>query len=883
MNKTLFTVFFLFVFLTSITAGKGIERKVRNQDIKISAIRLDKPIVLDGKLNEGIWEENPGISNFIQRDPVEGAEPTQKTSVHIAFDNQAIYIGARMYDNPDSIISRLSRRDVDVDTDALLVYLDPYNDKRSGYYFALSAAGTQYDGVLYNDDWDDNSWDGVWEGKINIDSQGWTAEMRIPFSQLRFEDKDKNIWGINFKRIISRRNENDYLVYVPKNESGFVSHFAELKGINNIHPTGGIEILPYITTRAEYTLNDPNNPFNNGSRYKTAIGADFKMGLGTNLTLNATINPDFGQVEIDPAVINLSDVETFFNEKRPFFIEGSTIFNFGQGGARNYWGFNWGSPNFFYSRRIGRAPQGSIPDNDYQDVPDGTHILGAAKLTGKVFENWNIGVISALTQREFADYSVGENKSSLEVEPLTYYGVVRGQKEINEGKQGIGFISTMTSRFFKAQSLNNDINKGAFTGGIDGWTFLDSSKTWVATGWMGMSSVTGTKDRIIDLQESSRHYFQRPDSKYLGVDSSATSLTGYAGRFYLNKQKGNVFVNTAFGFISPAFDVNDLGFLWRSDVINMHFGAGYFWDKPTDLYHYLELGGALFRSYDYDGDITWGGFFHFGNVTFPNYYWISWDYAYNPQTVNNTLTRGGPLTINTPGYQVDFNIGSDSRKNWIVSLGENTYQQKDSWQWNLSANLELRPSSNVSFSVGPFYNYSRDFSQYIDVFDDPYAAATYNKRYVFGELSQKTVGANIRLNWTFTPKLSLQLYAQPLISSGDYRNIKELAHPGTYNFNVYNKEDVQLSDGSYSIDPDGQGPGQQISFDDPNFNFLSLRGNAVLRWEYLPGSVVYFVWTQSRSASETIGDFQFQRSARKLFDLHPDNIYMIKFSYWFNM
>ena len=275
MNKTLFTVFFLFVFLTSITAGKGIERKVRNQDIKISAIRLDKPIVLDGKLNEGIWEENPGISNFIQRDPVEGAEPTQKTSVHIAFDNQAIYIGARMYDNPDSIISRLSRRDVDVDTDALLVYLDPYNDKRSGYYFALSAAGTQYDGVLYNDDWDDNSWDGVWEGKINIDSQGWTAEMRIPFSQLRFEDKDKNIWGINFKRIISRRNENDYLVYVPKNESGFVSHFAELKGINNIHPTGGIEILPYITTRAEYTLNDPNNPFNNGSRYKTAIGGRF--------------------------------------------------------------------------------------------------------------------------------------------------------------------------------------------------------------------------------------------------------------------------------------------------------------------------------------------------------------------------------------------------------------------------------------------------------------------------------------------------------------------------------------------------------------------------------------------------------------------------------
>jgi Domain of unknown function (DUF5916) len=882
MKKILFTILLTFTSYIAIANSKETERKVRNQDVKINAIHLIKPITLDGKLNEEIWKDSPGISNFIQKEPVEGVKPTQRTIVHIAYDNNAIYIAARMYDtHPDSIVARLARKDVDIDTDGFQVFLDPYYDRRSGFYFALSAAGTQYDGVLFNDDWNDNSWDGVWEGKVNIDSLGWTAEMRIPFSQLRFQDKDKNIWGINFKRIISRRNENDYLVYVPKNESGFVSHFADLKGINNIHPSRGIEILPYITTRAQYSLHDPNNPFNSGSKYTPAIGADFKMALGTNLTLNATVNPDFGQVEIDPAVINLSDVETFFDEKRPFFIEGSTIFNFGQGGARNYWGFNWGSPNFFYSRRIGRAPQGSIPDNDFQDVPDGTHILGAAKLTGRVFENWNIGAVSAITQREYADYSVNGNKSSIEIEPLTYYGVVRGQKEINEGKQGIGFISTLTSRMFKYDALGDDINKSALTGGIDGWTFLDSSKTWVATGWAGMSSITGTKQRMIDLQESSRHYFQRPDSKYNRVDSNAASLTGYAGRFYVNKQKGNVFVNTAFGFISPSFDVNDLGFLWRSDVINMHFGAGYFWDKPTSLYHYLELGGALFRSYDYDGDITWEGGFHFGNITFPNYYWISWDLAYNPQTVNNTLTRGGPLTLNTPGYQADFSIGSDSRKNWVISFNENTYRQKNSWSWNLSANIELRPSSNVSFSVGPFYNFSKDFSQYIDTFDDPTASATFNKRYVFGELNQKTVGANIRLNWTFTPKLSLQFYAQPLISSGNYKNIKELAHPKTYDFNVY--QDVKLEDGTYTIDPDHAGPAQQISFDDPNFNFLSLRGNAVLRWEYLPGSVIYFVWTQSRSESENIGNFQFGRSTQKLFDLHPDNIYMIKFTYWFNM
>ena len=881
MNKKLFTVLFITFATTNIIFAKEIERKVRNQDLKIFAIHLNKPITIDGKLTEDVWKKDTGVSNFIQRDPVEGVEPTRKTVVYVAYDNEAIYIGARMFDLPDSIVSRLSRRDVDVTTDGFLAYLDPYNDKRSGFYFALSAAGTLYDGVLYNDDWSDNSWDGVWEGKVNIDKDGWTAEMRIPFSQLRFDDKKNNIWGINFKRIIARRNENDYLVYVPKNESGFVSHFAELKGLNNIHPSDKIEILPYITTRAEYSLHDPNNPFYDGSRYTPAAGVDLKMGLGSNLTLNATVNPDFGQVEIDPAVINLSDVETYFDEKRPFFVEGSTVFNFGYGGANSYWGFNWGGPNFFYSRRIGRPPQGSIPDNNFSDAPEGTHILGAAKLTGKVFNSWNIGVISALTQREFADYSVDGNKSSVEVEPLTYYGVVRGQKEINEGKQGIGFISTLTSRFFNNQSLRNDINKGAFTGGIDGWTFLDSSKTWVATGWLGMTNVAGSTERMIHIQQNSQHYFQRPDSKYLGVDSSATSLTGYAGRFYLNKQKGNVFVNTAFGFISPGFDVNDLGFMWRSDVINMHLGAGYFWDKPTSFYHYFELGGALFRSYNYDGDIIWQGIFHFGNITFPNYYNIWWNLAYNPQTVNNILTRGGPLSINTPGYEIDAGINSDSRKSWVVSISEGTYQKENSLSWNLSANLELKPSSNISFSIGPFYNFSKEFSQYIDVFDDPYATATFNKRYVFGEMNQKTVGANIRVNWTFTPKLSLQFYAQPLISTGNYTNIKELALPKTYDFNVY--QDIKLEDGTYTIDPDGQGPAQQMSFNDPNFNFMSLRGNAVLRWEYSPGSVVYLVWTQSRSESENIGDFQFSRSAGKLFDLHPDNIYMIKFTYWFNM
>ncbi len=861
------------------------ELKVKNDDLIINAERISSQIKIDGKLNEKIWTEGKGVSNFIQRDPIEGTQPSEKTIVKILYDDDAIYIGARMFDtHPDSIISRLARRDVDVNSDLFGVFFDPYHDKRSGYYFGLNSAGTLYDGVLYNDSWDDNSWDGVWEGKANIDDEGWTVEIKVPFSQMRFQNNNVNVWGINFRRDIARKNERDYLVYVPKNENGFVSHFAELVGLEKINRSENVEIIPYITTRAQYDHPDINNPFNSGSKYSPGLGADLKMGVGSNLTLNATINPDFGQVEIDPAVINLSDVETYFQEKRPFFVEGSSIFNFGQGGANNYWGFNWSTPNFFYSRRIGRAPMGSIPDNDYQDVPDGTHILGAAKLTGKFVGDWNIGAIESITQREYARIDQSGKKTELEVEPLTSYTILRGQKEFDKGQQGLGFMSTIAGRSFHDERLRNDFNSGSYVLGVDGWTFLDSSKTWVFTGWAGVSNVNGNKERITELQTNSQHYFQRPDAKSFSVDSAATSLTGYAARFYLNKQKGNLFVNTALGFISPKFDINDLGFLWRADVINMHLGAGYFWSDPTDYYRYIETGFALFRNYNYDGDINWEGIFNFGNYQFLNYYSINWDFAYNPQTVNTRLTRGGPLALNESGYQMDFSVNSDSRKNWVLGVSYFKYTQKHSYDWQLSTSIEIRPSPNISITVNPAYEKNLSYSQWVDAFDDPFAVSTYGKRYVFATMNQNTVSAGIKLNWTFNPQLSLQMYVQPLISAGRFTDYKELAKPRTYLFNVYGEGNSTINLDDRTVDPDGSGPAQQFTIgDDPNFNFKSLRGNAVLRWEYLPGSVLYFVWTQTRSNEDDPGEFQFRRSVRQLFKAIPENIFMVKFTYYLNM
>jgi hypothetical protein len=502
------------------------------------------------------------------------------------------------------------------------------------------------------------------------------------------------------------------------------------------------------------------------------------MGVGSNLNLNATINPDFGQVEIDPAIINLSDVETFFNEKRPFFIEGSKIFEFGYGGARNYWGFNWGGADFFYSRRIGRQPQGSIPDEaDYADYSAGTHILGAAKLTGKIANSWNVGTIQNVTQREFARISVDGLQSEIEVEPLTYYGVLRAQKEMNEGKQALGFISTLSLRDFKEERLSDEINKGAFTLGIDGWTFLDDSKTWVLAGWTGMSNVTGNNRRMVSVQKSSRHYFQRPDADHVSVDSSASSLSGYAGRVVLNKQKGNFFVNTALGFISPGFDVNDAGFFYRADLINWHAGAGYYWSDPTSIYRYLELGGAVFQNHDFGGHKTWEGIFHFASIQFLNYYSANWSLAYYTETYNNNRTRGGPLTLNPPGYELSINTSSDDRKKWIISLGGGTYQGEKSNSVWFKLGLEFKPVPNLAFILGPAFTNENTFAQYVDTFDDPFAINTFGKRYVFAELDQTTVSASLRMNWTFTPDLSLQLYVQPLISSGNYSNFKELAAP----------------------------------------------------------------------------------------------------------
>ncbi len=851
--------------------------------LQVKAVRSSEAIVVDGLLNETIWQNGAAVTQFTQRDPLENAVPTERTEVRVAYDDQALYIGARMYDSaPDSIVARLTRRDAVFSSDYFQFFIDPFNDRRSGFYFGVTAAGALLDGVMMNDEWDDDSWDGVWEVGTTVDRSGWAAEFRIPYSQLRFHKMEKYSWGVNFKRYIQRKNESNYIVFTPKDGSGFVSRFVKLVGVENISPVRQVEFLPYLRSKAEFIHPDAADPFNDGSRFLPGLGADIKIGIGNNLTLDATVNPDFGQVEVDPAVVNLSDIETFYSEKRPFFIEGANIFNFGRGGARSFYSLNWSNPDFFYSRRIGHAPGGSLPDYDFIDLPEGVKILGAGKLTGKMGSNWNIGGLGAVTARETAELEMNNEKFTAEVEPLTVYGVFRGQKEFDKGKQGIGLISTLVNRNFDDPRLRDEMNNQSYALGMDGWTFFDDDREWVITGWTGLTYVKGNTNRITDLQQSSRHYFQKPGVGHVAVDTLATALAGWAGRFWINKQKGNVIFNTALGVISPGFDTNDLGFLWRTDVINSHVILGYKWTKPARFTRSAQVHLAVFGSTDFGGNRLWQGIFHTAYLQFLNYQEVDYFCVYNPESYSNSLTRGGPLTKNPAGYEFGINWRSDDRKKWVFSMEYFGGNDPSTVNWNLVPGVEWNPADNVSLSFSPEYMNDETTAQYVATFDDPTATATYGKRYVFAEIKQQILAATIRLNWTFTPKLSLQIYAQPMIASGDYFNFKELARPKTYDFNIYGTGESTFDALTMTADPDGPaGPAAAIELGNPDFNYKSLRGNAVLRWEYSSGSTLYFVWTQRRSDVEEIGEFRLKKSVHRLIDTNADNIFMVKMTYWF--
>lgn len=877
MRRTALIFFVLIAFAQAYAGGsKG------SKEIKIS--KSNSPIEVDGKLNETVWQGMP-LLDFYQRDPDEGKPSTQKTAVKVTYDDEAFYVGAYCYDSePDSIVTVLARKDQWVQSDYFMLFLDPYFDKRSGYYFYATPSGSVGDGTLFNSDWDESSWNGVWEAKTQRTGDGWTVEMRIPFSQLRFNKRNDMTWGINFKRNISRRNEQTYYILLKKNESGFVSKFAELKGFEEIGTGTNLEVLAYMVQKAQYLIHDQNDPFYKSSQYKTTFGADLKWGINSNLTLDMTVNPDFGQVEVDPAVLNLSAYETFYDEKRPFFIEGSNLLAFGYGGSNNNWGFNWGGPDMFYSRRIGKAPTGPAADGDFVDYPGETQIIGAAKLTGKISDGWSVYALNAVTNSMNARSYTNGLTTLKEVQPLSNATVFRTLKEFDESRFGLGFMGTSMIRKFDDGSLRNDFSSNSYAAGVDGWVNLDSAKVYVINGYFIGTGVNGSKEYINDLQQSSIHFFQRPDMKTKRLDPNATSLNGWAGRVALNKQEGEFYVNAALGAISPGFNVNDLGFAWKTDIINGHLVLGLRDYKENSWSRSRSVYAAYYRSLNFDGETEGNGFFSMGSVTLQNFYQLRYNFGYEFEKLNTRHTRGGPSAKMPSGYNGAVGFSTDQR-NALTIDGDFFYggDEIGSNYYNIQLGGSWRASEALRITVYPGYEMNYDKTQWVANVDDASASRTYGTRHVFGYLDQKTLFATIRLDYTFTPTMSLQLFAQPFISIGKYSELKELDREREMDYTVYGTKGTSIgydeANGEYVIDP---GTGNRFAIGNPDFNFKSLRLNLIYRWEFLPGSTLFLVWSHDRTNFDDPGQFQLGKSFSNLMNSESNNIFMAKITYWFN-
>jgi len=858
----------------------------------VHAVRLTSPVAVDGALTDQAWQGAPGITRLVQSQPLEGAAATESTWVWIAYDDEALYVAARMWDShPDSIVAPYFRRDNFVPSDFAGVILDPFHDHRTGYEFVITPSGAIMDATTANDGDEDASWDGVWEGRVLRDPQGWTCELRIPFSQMRFAPGERQAWGVNFGRNIARRAEKSFVVIKPKAGSEFQSRFPHLVGIEGVKGGRTVELSPYVTGKAEYLVRPTGDPFNDGSRYTPTVGGDLRTSLGSNLTLNATVNPDFGQVELDPAIVNLSDVESFYQEKRPFFTENSRVFSFGADGANDSWGMNWPEPTFFYSRRIGRAPQGGVPpaaDPDatvFADVPMASHILGAAKLTGRPAPGWNFGTLQALTSRERARVWTDGIESRTEIEPLTWYGMVRGQREFKDGRNGLGLLSTLAQRRFgDGGLLEGDLNRQSLMAGLDGWHFLDPKKVWVLSGWSAMSRVAGTTERMQALQRSSLHYFQRPDAGYLGVQD-VTALTGLAGRLALNKQEGNVAFNSAVGVLDPKFDVSDLGYQSYADLVNAHVMTGYKWTKANRWQTESRLAGYVASNWDFGGERVWSEVGGSGHVSFINNHKLDVMADWYPEATANRQTRGGPRMLRRAAGDLGLHHDSDENRRLqsCTNAGIEDTPATGSYNAYVTPALVWKPVPRIYLSFGPTLERNVADAQYVtslEALPGEVPADFGSRRYVFAHLDQTTIAASIRLNVSFTPNLSLQTYIQPYISAGGYSDFKELARAGTYDFIHYGRDAGTSLDSIRVTPPNGK---VRFAFRNPDFNSKSLRGNAVLRWEYRPGSVLYFVWTQQRTDDETLGDLRFGPSTRRLFDAQANDIFLMKATYYLDL
>ena len=875
----------------SATAQPGLADSVtalthRHEDApSLRAAPVIGTLRIDGHLDEAEWQTAVPAERFTQREPKEGEPATERTEVRVLIGDGALFVGARMYDqNAKKIRSRLVRRDEDLASDFFALLLDPYHDHSTGVVFRVSPSGSVNDATIAPSGSQDLSWDPVWHVHTSMDSLGWTAEIEIPLSQLHYNESATDaVWGIQLRRWIDRKQEFSEFSFTPLREESGVSKYGHLTGLGALHSVRHVELLPYARLRSEYVHVSDSDPFRDGSDQFPAAGLDLKYGLTTNLTLNGTINPDFGEVEVDPAVVNLSAFETFYPERRPFFVEGADVFRFGD--MRSYNNFN--TTIAFHGRRVGRAPQRTLSGDDvvHVDAPSVTTITAAAKLTGKTKSGWTLGVLDAVTPREIATYEDTLGAMHDEpVSPLTNFFVGRFKRDYRKGATVLGGIVTATHRDLSDPALAGTLRHDAYAGG------LDLNHYWAARRYsfdaMFLGSTVHGNDEVIDeTQQSSARYFQRPDADYLTYDPTRTRLSGYAGHASLNKIAGKHWLGSlTYQDWSPGFEINDLGFQNAADQRAFSTLALYKEDKPAKVIRSWDAFVFSNWSWNYGGAQTYEEFAGVWEGTWSTYWYSTLRGEWYPGNHDDKLTRGGPLSALPPGGTIRATLNTDSRRSTRLDLnGTVAWDDAGGHLRQINTSLSISPMTALKIRFEPGFRKLRDMAQYVTTVTDPTAAETYGARYVFGTLDQNQVSLDTRLDWTFSPKLSLQLYVQPLIVAGEYTDLKELRTSSRYEFNVYGKHAGTIAtdgDGNATVDPDGPGPATAFDVDNPDFNFRSFRGNAVLRWEYRPGSALFLVWQQGREETASVGDFDFSRDWRALRDVPPENVLAIKATYW---
>ena len=828
----------------SLQTGSPVATPPRSSATTATAQRATTPPVIDGKDNDEVWQLAQPITEFRQFQPVEDADPTLRTEAKVAYDDRNFYVFVRAFDShPDSIKKLLARRDVRICCDQIKIVIDSYHDRRTGFEFAVNPGGVKRDYAMYGDDQqEDDAWDGVWEVATQVDSLGWTAEFRIPLSQLRYAHQASNTFGFAIWRDIDRHGgERVGWPLYRTSRRGFVSQLGDVVGLDRLAAPRRLELAPYAVLK-----NVPRPGFERDQQY--TAGGDIKYGVTSNITVDATVNPDFGQVEADPSVVNLSSFETFYQERRPFFVEGTGIFNFGV----NCSIVNCNGEGLFYSRRVGRDPQLRGVYGDAES-PTASRILGAAKLTGRLPGGLTIGALEGVTQR-------ARGPGDQTIEPFTNYGALRVMQDFRNGQSGIGFMATGVNRTLD-QWTQDFLRSHAYVGAVD-FRHRFHSGGYEVSGSFDLSNVAGSPRAMASTQRNSTHNYQRPDDGVV-FDSTRTSLSGDAEELLFTKQNGFIHFQTSYQRRSPGFEINDLGILFRADQQGWNNWGSMNWQKPTVLF---QRGFWNFNWWQY---WTTGGLptdraantnIH---AQLKNQWWV-----HMGGTVGNLgdifcdrCARGGPALRSDQYIAPWGGIQYDQRRAIVPSLWFNYFKgdRGHSQSFNFNPQVDLRVSSqfrgSLSLNATHNINDTQDLQPTVD------GTGTH---YLFAHLDQQTVSMSFRVDYTATPTLTVQMYASPFVSKGRWSNLRELSP--TPRAAGYSDRFQPFA---------GSVPG--------DFNFKFFNSNLVVRWEYRPGSTLFLVWNQGRDDFEpTMGGRDIRGDFGRLFNAYPKNTFLVKMSYWMN-